>query len=43
MPNQLLDVLAHTIVISGLSCVRTETSRLLIILSLTPDPVQANG
>src|SRR5205807_10664945 len=43
MPNQLLDVLVHTIAISGLSCMRTETSRLPVILSLTPHPVQTNG
>jgi len=43
MPNQLLDVLVHTIAISGLSCMRTETSRLPVILSLTPHPIQTNG
>ena len=42
-PNQLLGVGLHTMAISGLSRVRTELSQLLIIPSLAPHPVQANG
>src|SRR6266849_11130214 len=43
MPNQLLGVRLHTLAISRLSRVRTELSQLLIIPSLAPHPVQANG
>jgi hypothetical protein len=43
MPNQLLGVRLHTMAISRLSRVRTELSQLLIIPSLAPHPVQANG
>jgi hypothetical protein len=42
-PNQLLGVQRHTIAMSGLSRVRTELSQLLVIPSLAPHPVQANG
>src|SRR5215831_4972852 len=42
-PNQFLGVLLHTIAISGLSHVRTELLPLLVIPSLAPHPVQANG
>lgn len=43
MPNQYHGVLLHTIGISGLSCVRTETLCLLITSPLTPHPVQSDG
>ena len=43
MPNQLLGVQLDTIATSGLSRVRTEFVQLLVIPSLTPYPVQANG
>src|SRR5215813_2067826 len=42
-PNQLLGDLPHTIAISGLSHVRTELLPLLVVPSLAPHPVQANG
>src|SRR5215472_13401928 len=42
-PNQFLGVLLHTIAMSGLSHVRTELLPLLVIPSLAPHPVQANG
>jgi hypothetical protein len=42
-PNQLLDVLLHTIAMSGLSWVRTELDPLLIVPSLTHHPVQTNS
>src|ERR1700746_4164298 len=41
-PNQYLDVLLHTIAISGLSRVRTEPDLLLVFSSPTPHPVQTN-
>ncbi len=43
MPNQYLDVLLHTIEISGLSHVRTELLPLLEVPSLAPHPIQVNG
>ena len=43
MPNHFLGVLLHTRAISGLSRVRTELLQLLIIPSLAPHPVEANG
>ena len=43
MPNQLLGVRLHTMAISRLSRVRTELSNLLVVPSLAPHPVQANG
>src|SRR5271157_5027636 len=43
IPNQFLGVLPHTIAISGLSRVRTELFQLLVIPSLAPHPVHANG
>src|SRR5262249_9642460 len=43
IPNQYLGVLLHTIAISGLSHLRTELLPLLVIPSLAPHPVQANG
>src|SRR6266576_94957 len=43
MPNQLLGVQMHTLAISGLSRVRTELPQLLVIPSLTPHSVEANG
>src|ERR1017187_4209376 len=42
IPNQLLDVLLHTMAISRLSRVRTELFHLLVIPSLAPHPVQTN-
>src|SRR5215831_8568895 len=42
-PNQFLGVLLHTIAMSGLSHVRTELLPLLVVPSLAPHPVQANG
>ena len=42
MPNQLLGVLPHTIAMSGLSRVRTESFHLLVIPSLAPHPEQLN-
>src|ERR1700722_3987572 len=36
LPNQLLDVLLHTIAMSGLARVRTELSYMLVIPSLAP-------
>jgi len=39
MPNQYLDVLLHTMRISGLSRVRTELDQPLIIPLVTPHPV----
>src|SRR5580692_7299705 len=42
LPNQLLGVLQHTIVISGLSRVRTELFHLLVIPPLAPHPIQTN-
>jgi len=41
-PNQFLDVLLHTMAISGLSRVRTELSNLLVIPSLAHHPEQLN-
>ena len=41
-PNQLLDVLLHTIAMSGLSRVRTELFQLLVIPFLAHHPVKAN-
>jgi hypothetical protein len=41
-PNQLLDVLLHTIAMSGLSRVRTELFQLLIIPFFAHHPVKAN-
>jgi hypothetical protein len=38
MPNQLLGVPLHTIAMSGLSRVRTELCKLLVIPSLAPHP-----
>jgi len=44
MPNQFLGVLLHTIAMYGLSHVRTELlPSLLVVPSLAPHPVQANG
>src|ERR1035437_2750832 len=43
IPTQLLDVLLHTIAISGFSRVRTELSQLLVIPFLPQHPVQTNG
>src|SRR6266481_5625670 len=43
IPNQLLGVQLHTIAMSGLSRVRTELRHLLIVPSLAPHPVHANG
>jgi len=42
-PNQLLDVLLHTMTISGLSRVRTELSQLLVIPFLAHHPIHLNG
>ena len=42
MPNQLLGVRVRAIAMSGLSHVRTELLRLLVIPSLAHRPVQAN-
>src|SRR6202047_4866496 len=42
IPIQLLDVLLHTIAMSGLSRVRTELFQLLVIPFLAHHPVQAN-
>src|ERR1700693_3939169 len=42
IPNQLLDVLLHTMAISRLSRVRTELFHLLVIPSLAHHPVKAN-
>src|ERR1700688_3310769 len=42
IPNQLLDVLLHTMAISRLSRVRTEIFHLLVIPSLAHHPVKAN-
>src|SRR5271157_6068272 len=42
IPNQLLDVLLHTIAISGLSRVRTELSQLCVIPFLPHHPIEAN-
>ena len=41
-PNQLLGVLLHTMAMSGLSRVRTESFHLLVIPSLAHHPVQPN-
>ena len=41
-PIQLRDVLLHTIACSGLSRVRTEFHKLLVIPSLAPHPKQTN-
>src|SRR5215469_12441203 len=43
IPNQYLGVLLHTIAFSGLSHVRTALLPLLVVPSLAPHPVQANG
>jgi len=43
LPNQLLDVLLHTIACFELARVRTELLDLLVIPSLAPHPVQTNG
>ena len=42
MPYQLLGVQLHTMAMSGLSRVRTELLKLLVIPSLAPHPVQTN-
>src|ERR1019366_5194141 len=42
IPTQLLDVLLHTIAMSGLSRVRTELSQLLVIPFLPHHPIEAN-
>jgi len=42
MPNQYLDVLLHTIRISGLSRVRTEADQLRIVPTFAPHPVKLN-
>jgi hypothetical protein len=42
MPYQLLGVQLHTMAMSGLSRVRTELFRLLVIPSVAPHPVQPN-
>src|SRR3981189_657561 len=42
IPNQLLDVLLHTIACSGSSRVRTELFQLLVIPSLAHHPVHPN-
>src|SRR6266851_5580303 len=42
IPNQLLDVLLHTIAMSRLSRVRTELFHLLVIPFLAHHPVKAN-
>src|ERR1700745_35159 len=42
LPNQLLDVLLHTIACSELARVRTKLFHLLVIPSLAPHPVQTN-
>src|ERR1700746_1410112 len=42
MPNQYLDVLLHTIRISGLSRVRTEADQLLIVPTFASHPIEIN-
>jgi hypothetical protein len=42
IPNQCLDVLLHTIAISGLSRVRTELAQLLVIPFFPHHPIEAN-
>ena len=42
MPNHYAGDLLHTLAISGLSRVRTELSKLTVVQSLAPHPVQVN-
>ena len=42
-PNRYDGVLPHTMGISGLSRVRTELCKLLVVPLLAPHPVQTNG